>query len=210
MKRLRLVAGLALCGALMLVFMVTFRGSLASAAGTGFMQTTTATPAAAILQTQASPNVTTGTITSTVSSDPADDLTAATVDLHAGYIMDPYLLPVVGKTEKAASEMREGLQRLRGCSAQRRRELVGQDGSTERLRLQRRRRRAGGPGPGRQLHLQRRRRPADRRSAGDASRTRRPARTRSTSARQTRTGRRSASWRLRRRNSTTPSLPRWT
>ena len=53
-------------------------------------------------------------ITTTLSADPANDLTSATVDLHAGYIMDPYLLPVVGKGEIAASEL------VTGCNGYRR------------------------------------------------------------------------------------------
>jgi len=48
------------------------------------------------------------TVSTTISADPANDLTSATIDLHVGYIMDPYLLPVVGKSEKAAAELVKG------------------------------------------------------------------------------------------------------
>jgi hypothetical protein len=46
--------------------------------------------------------------TDTVSADPENDLTTATIDLHAGYILDPYVLPVVGKADIAASRLVTG------------------------------------------------------------------------------------------------------
>ncbi len=44
----------------------------------------------------------------TQSGDPARDATTAAVNLHAGYIMDPYLVPVIGKSEKAAADLQGG------------------------------------------------------------------------------------------------------
>ena len=44
----------------------------------------------------------------TQSGDPARDTTTAAVNLQAGYIMDPYLLPVIGKSEKAAADLQGG------------------------------------------------------------------------------------------------------
>ncbi|MCU0509143.1 MAG: hypothetical protein MUC34_12250 [Anaerolineae bacterium] len=40
--------------------------------------------------------------------DPATDPTTATLKLQAGYIMDPYLIPVIGKTEIPASQVAQG------------------------------------------------------------------------------------------------------
>lgn len=42
------------------------------------------------------------------SGDPAGDTTRATVDLSAGFIMDPYLLPVIGAGDTAADQLLEG------------------------------------------------------------------------------------------------------
>lgn len=40
--------------------------------------------------------------------DPVDDTTRATIDLSAGFIMDPYLLPVIGAGDVAAGDLVEG------------------------------------------------------------------------------------------------------
>jgi hypothetical protein len=108
-KLIPLIACLALCAALALV-LTAAGGALAGDTPTGvaasLVQAATATPTPApAVVAQPAPGQ---AVTNTLSADPADDLTSATVDLHAGYIMDPYLLPVVGKTEQAASEVAAG------------------------------------------------------------------------------------------------------
>jgi hypothetical protein len=100
----------------MLALMVIFGGSLTSAAGGSSMQSGTVTPVATVPLTQAPAVAPTTMITQTASSDPTDDLTTATVNLYAGYIMDPYLLPVVGKTEKAASDVVQGCNGFVGAA----------------------------------------------------------------------------------------------
>ncbi|MGE5603577.1 MAG: hypothetical protein ACM30E_11030, partial [Nitrososphaerales archaeon] len=100
------VAGVLLCAALVVVLFVAFSGSL-SATTLSLMQA--ATPAPAATPSPGLASVAAGlAVTNTLSANPADDLTSATVNLHAGYIMDPYLLPVVGKAERAASDVVKG------------------------------------------------------------------------------------------------------
>lgn len=91
-----LIAGAALCAALVIVFLVASGGAL-SAGAPGALQAATPTPAPVVVASAAP--------TQTLSADPNDDLTTASVDLHAGYIMDPYLLPVVGKAARPAGDL---------------------------------------------------------------------------------------------------------
>jgi hypothetical protein len=101
-KHLPAVAGVAIFAALAVALVVALGGPLTAGADTS-QQAATVTPGAATGQ-----RAPTMAVSTTVSADPADDLTLATIDLHAGYIMDPYLLPVVGKSEKAATEVVKG------------------------------------------------------------------------------------------------------
>jgi len=96
------VAGVTIFAALAVALVVALSGPLTAGADTS-LQAATVTPAAATSQ-----RAPTMAVSTTVSANPADDLTSATLDLHAGYIMDPYLLPVVGKSEKAAAELVKG------------------------------------------------------------------------------------------------------
>jgi hypothetical protein len=98
------LAGVAIFGALAIALVVALSGPLTAGAETA-MQAATAAPAATVTPAATGQFTPTIAISTTVSADPANDLTSATIDLHAGYIMDPYLLPVVGKSEIAASQM---------------------------------------------------------------------------------------------------------
>ena len=107
-KHVPAVAGVAIFAALAVALVVALGGPLTAGADTSLQAATaapaaTATPAAATSQ-----RAPTAPVTTTLSADPAHDLTSATIDLHAGYIMDPYLLPVVGKSEKVAAELVKG------------------------------------------------------------------------------------------------------
>jgi len=88
------LAALAAFAALTLFFGMTLAGSVTS-------DNAVAGPA------QAATAMAPGPLSTTLVADPANDMTFATVDLHAGYIMDPYLLPVVGKGETAASRVQK-------------------------------------------------------------------------------------------------------
>jgi hypothetical protein len=101
-KHLPAAASVALFAALAFAVVVVLSGPLTVGAATS-PQAPTVTPAGAA--GQQAPTI---TVSTTISADPANDLTSATIDLHAGYIMDPYLLPVVGKSEKAAAELVKG------------------------------------------------------------------------------------------------------
>ena len=101
-KHVPAMAGVAVCAALALALVIALGGPLTAGAET-LHQAATVTPAAATSQ-----RAPTAPVTTTLSADPAHDLTSAAIDLHAGYIMDPYLLPVVGKTEKAAADLVKG------------------------------------------------------------------------------------------------------
>ena len=74
--------------------------------------------------------------------------------------MDPYLLPVIGKSEKAAADLQKGCNGFVSAVPN---VVVNWSGATDQLKLlhlQRRRRGAGRPAAGRQLRVQRRRRAA--------------------------------------------------
>jgi hypothetical protein len=127
-KLVPLVTCLVLCAALVIVFVAARGGASGralTAAGSS-MQAATATPTAAAESAPAQ------AVTETVSYDPGDDQTSATIDLHAGYIMDPYLLPVVGKTEKAASDVVTGCNGFIGTAPS---VVVNWSGRTDRLNI---------------------------------------------------------------------------
>lgn len=120
-KHVPLVAGLVLCGGLAVILIAL--GAL-SANAAGSQQAATPTPVAVIGRQTV--------ITTTLSANPADDLTTATLDLHAGYIMDPYLLPVVGKTEMTASSVVSGCNGFVGTMPS---VTVNWDGKTDQLNV---------------------------------------------------------------------------
>jgi hypothetical protein len=87
-----MVAGLLLAGLLVIALLAGIPGfGAAHAAGLSQAATSTPVPPPAA-----------------VPGDPAADQTSATVDLRAGFIMDPYLLPVVGKAETSAAKVMAG------------------------------------------------------------------------------------------------------
>ena len=98
-KHVSLVAGLALCAALVAVLVGALGGPLPAGAAV--------LPLASTVAPSATPQPAVA-VSATLSGDPARDLTTATVTLQAGFIMDPYLLPVIGKSERAASEVQKG------------------------------------------------------------------------------------------------------
>ncbi len=122
-------AGVILCAALVAAIFLAFSGSL-SASPLSLAQAATPTPAPTTASNPAS--VAAAGTGETPSANPADDLTSATVDLHSGYIMDPYLLPVVGKTEKAASETVKGCN---GFVSAQPNVVVNWTGNTDQLNL---------------------------------------------------------------------------
>jgi hypothetical protein len=66
----------------------------------------------------------------TPQGDPAADTTRATVDMRAGFILDPYLLPVIGAGDVAASEALEGCNGFVGANPN---VVVNWTGDAERL-----------------------------------------------------------------------------
>jgi hypothetical protein len=64
-----------------------------------------ATAAAAIPAPAGTPTAQPATLSA---QDPSNDKTSATIDLQSNFIMDPYLLPVIGKGEQAASSLKQG------------------------------------------------------------------------------------------------------
>lgn len=54
--------------------------------------------------------------TGTASADPEADTTSASINLHAGFILDPYILPVVGNGQTAASTLKEGCNGFVGAA----------------------------------------------------------------------------------------------
>ncbi len=103
-KRVRLIASIALL-AVLAVAMVLIQGRSTTEAAGSPLAAPTATPTPAA-QKAASAAQAAGT----ASADPATDTTFASVDLRAGFILDPYLLPVVGGGDRAASDV------LKGCN----------------------------------------------------------------------------------------------
>ncbi len=93
-KQAPLAAGLALSLGLIVLLVAAFSGALTAGAALPPLAPTAAPAATAVPLTQ--------------SGDPARDMTTAAVNLQAGYIMDPYLLPVIGKSEKAATDFQKG------------------------------------------------------------------------------------------------------
>ena len=93
-KQAPLAAGLALGVGLVVLLAVAFSGALTAGAALPPLAATVAPAATPAPVTQ--------------SGDPARDTTTAAVNLQAGYIMDPYLLPVIGKSEKAAADLQGG------------------------------------------------------------------------------------------------------
>ena len=93
-KQAPLAAGLALGVGLVVLLAAAFSGALTAGAALPPLATTVAPAATPAPVTQ--------------SGDPARDTTTAAVNLQAGYIMDPYLLPVIGKSEKAAADLQGG------------------------------------------------------------------------------------------------------
>ena len=93
-KQAPLAAGLALGVGLVVLLAAAFSGALTAGAALPPLAATVAPAATPAPVTQ--------------SGDPARDTTTAAVNLQAGYIMDPYLLPVIGKSEKAAADLQEG------------------------------------------------------------------------------------------------------
>ena len=87
-------AGLALGVGLVVLLAAAFSGALTAGAALPPLAATVASAATPAPVTQ--------------SGDPARDTTTAAVNLQAGYIMDPYLLPVIGKSEKAAADLQKG------------------------------------------------------------------------------------------------------
>ena len=128
-KQAPLAAGLALGVGLVVLLAAAFSGALTAGAALPPLAATVAPAATPAPVTQ--------------SGDPARDTTTAAVNLQAGYIMDPYLLPVIGKSEKAAADLQKGCNGYVSADAERRGELGGRDRPVELLHLQRRRCDAG-------------------------------------------------------------------
>ena len=93
-KQAPLAAGLALGVGLVVLLVAAFSGAPTAGAALPPLAATVAPAATPAPVTQ--------------SGDPARDTTTAAVNLQAGYIMDPYLLPVIGKSEKAAADLQKG------------------------------------------------------------------------------------------------------
>ena len=125
-KQAPLAVGLALGVGLAVVLVAAFSGALTAGAALPPLAATVAPAATPAPVTQ--------------SGDPARDTTTAAINLQAGYIMDPYLLPVIGKSEKAAADLQGGCNGYVSAVPERRRELGGRDRPVELLYLQRRRR----------------------------------------------------------------------
>lgn len=68
--------------------------------------------------------------TETPAGDPAGDTTSASVNLAAGFILDPYLLPVIGAGETAAADLLEGCNGFVGADPD---GVVNWSGETEQL-----------------------------------------------------------------------------
>ena len=66
----------------------------------------------------------------TAPGDPASDTTRATVNLTAGFILDPYLLPVIGAGDVAAGDLLEGCNGFVGAAPN---VVVNWSGEAERL-----------------------------------------------------------------------------
>ncbi len=89
-------------------------GRVPAMAAPAFQSAGTATPSAAApgatatSSAPAGPAATPVAATASPVGDPNADNTLANVDLQAGFVMDPYLLPVVGKGERPAGELQQG------------------------------------------------------------------------------------------------------
>ena len=101
-KRVRLIASIALL-AVLAVAMVLIQGRSTTEAAGSPLAAPTATPTPAAQKTASAAQA-----GGTASADPATDTTFASVDLRAGFILDPYLLPVVGGGDAAASDVQKG------------------------------------------------------------------------------------------------------
>ncbi len=125
-KRFYLVSAAVVLVAMTLGFLLT--EGFQPAALAAVAPTVTATPTPALSGTGASQEVPGAPL----SGDPAADKTLAAVNLQAGFILDPYLIPVVGHVDQAAASLQAGCNGFVGAEPN---AVVNWSGSAERLNL---------------------------------------------------------------------------